>query len=95
MKNEDLRGHMIEEDCPKCHASLLENKVNEKWCSMVGCDYGLGFKGDTLEYMDKTMKFALALAKTGQKERCEKILEDLNEKLKERRSREANQSPVS
>lgn len=39
--NDDFLGGKINEKCPKCGADLLGNKMGDKWCSMVGCDYGL------------------------------------------------------
>lgn len=47
MSNPDLRGSFIDERCPKCGATLLGNKIGNKWCSNIGgagmraCDFGL------------------------------------------------------
>lgn len=38
---DDLIGDRIDERCPKCGADLLANKVGDKWCSLVGCDYSI------------------------------------------------------
>ncbi len=38
---EDLIGYFIDEYCPRCGAKLLGNKRGDKWCSFVGCTYGL------------------------------------------------------
>lgn len=40
-RGDELYGDRTDERCPKCGANLLGNKVGDKWCSMVGCDYGL------------------------------------------------------
>jgi hypothetical protein len=37
----DLIGYWINEKCPKCGADMLGNKVGDKWCSLVGCDYSI------------------------------------------------------
>jgi len=43
----DLIGDLTGERCPKCGADLLANKVGDKWCSLVGCDYSINApKGD-------------------------------------------------
>lgn len=34
-------GTWIDECCPKCGSQMLGNLNGAKWCSMVGCDYGL------------------------------------------------------
>jgi len=36
-----LIGDWINEYCPKCGAKLLGNKRGDKWCSFVGCTWGL------------------------------------------------------
>jgi hypothetical protein len=41
VRNDDFLGEKINEKCPKCGANLLGNKVGDKWCSLVGCDYSL------------------------------------------------------
>lgn len=47
MDSKDLVGNWIEEKCPKCGATLLENKRGDKWCSNAGgtsilpCTFGL------------------------------------------------------
>ena len=38
-RDNELYGDWIDERCPKCGANLLGNKVGDKWCSLVGCDY--------------------------------------------------------
>jgi len=38
---DDEIGDWIDEKCPKCGADLLGNKVGDKWCSLVGCDYSI------------------------------------------------------
>ena len=38
---DDLIGDRIDEKCPKCGADMLANKVGDKWCSLVGCDYSI------------------------------------------------------
>lgn len=44
---DDLIGDRIDERCPKCGADLLTNKVGDKWCSLVGCDYSINaLEGD-------------------------------------------------
>jgi len=94
-EKDDVIGHMIKEKCPKCGACLLRNKYLEKWCSMVGCDYGLNMPdGNRLEYMEKTMRLALSFGKADQKDRCERILEDLTVKLKESKEHEAKTAPI-
>jgi uncharacterized Zn finger protein (UPF0148 family) len=35
----DLLGDWIDESCPNCKSQLLGNKVGDKWCSLVGCEY--------------------------------------------------------
>ena len=40
-RDDELYGDWTNERCPKCGANLLGNKVGDKWCSMVGCDYGI------------------------------------------------------
>lgn len=41
LDDEDYVGDFIEEFCPICNAKLLGNNVGQKWCSFVGCKYGL------------------------------------------------------
>jgi len=38
---DNLLGELSKERCPKCGANLLKNKVGDKWCSLVGCDYSI------------------------------------------------------
>jgi hypothetical protein len=40
-------GHLTEERCPECGAHLLANARGQRWCSLIGCTYGLK------EYTDK------------------------------------------
>lgn len=43
----DVIGNFLNENCPKCGATLLGNKRGDKWCSNAGgvgtsvCEYGL------------------------------------------------------
>lgn len=47
MDERDLVGDWIDEQCPKCGATLLGNKRGDKWCSNAGgassspCSFGL------------------------------------------------------
>lgn len=25
--------------CPKCNSELLQNKIGDRWCSLIYCDY--------------------------------------------------------
>jgi hypothetical protein len=34
-------GRFSEERCPECGAHLLINDYGDKWCSLIGCTYGL------------------------------------------------------
>jgi|GEM_PF-1898563 len=40
-QDDDLLGDWTDERCPKCGANLLGNKVGDKWCSLVGCEYDI------------------------------------------------------
>lgn len=40
-RDDELYGDWTDERCPKCGANLLGNKVGDKWCSLVGCDYSI------------------------------------------------------
>lgn len=41
VRNDVFLGEKINEKCPKCGADMLANKVGDKWCSLVGCDYSI------------------------------------------------------
>ena len=44
--HDDLIGNFIDEKCPRCGATLLGNKVGDKWCSYIRCSYGLRSAAD-------------------------------------------------
>ena len=39
-----LEGNWIDERCPKCGCQLLGNKIGDKWCSFIECDYSEDIK---------------------------------------------------
>lgn len=58
MMDDQLKGEWINEQCPRCGASLLGNKRGDKWCSNAGgalmsaCSYGLDKCGTSIEELE-------------------------------------------
>src|SRR5437764_1031276 len=40
LQEESVTGDWIDEKCPKCGSTLLGNRLGDKWCSFVQCDFG-------------------------------------------------------